>query len=119
MFKLSREPAVILALVASLVSVASYFIFHWTDEQQSLLNAVAITLAGLITAVMVKSDQLAPAALGVVQATLAVGVGFGLHVAPAGQTVILTLTATLIAAFVRTQVTAPVPVQVAGQPTVV
>lgn len=116
MFKLSREPAVLLALFASLVSLLAMFIFHWTDEQQSLLNAAAIALAGFITAWLVKTDPIAPAALGLVQAVLAVAVGFGLHLAPAGQTVLLTLTSTLIAAFVRSQVEAPIPVQQSASP---
>lgn len=114
MFKVSREPALILALLAALIQVVSVFIFHWTDTQQSLLNAAAIAVAGVITAAWVKAEPLAPAVLGGVQAVVAVSLGFGAHIDPAGQSAIMAISAAVVAMFVRTAVTAPV--DAAGNP---
>lgn len=111
-----REPALILALVASAVQMVSAFIWELTSTQQGTINALAVVVAGLITAIMVRSDQLAPAILGVIQAILALGLAFGLHLAPENQSVIMTFAAAVVAMFVRTQVVAPVPSQVPAVP---
>lgn len=109
---ITREPALIVAFVVSLVMTVCAFVFPLTVDQQGILNAVAVAVAGVVTALMVKSDQLAPAILGLVKAVLALGLAFGLGLSTANQAVIMTAAAALVAAFVRTQVTAPVPVQV-------
>jgi hypothetical protein len=103
-----REPALILALVASAIQMVSAFLFDLTVDQQATLNAVAVAAAGLVTAIMVKSDQLAPFVLGLLQAALAVGLAFGLYLSPENQSVIMTFAAAVVAMFVRTQVQAPV-----------
>lgn len=103
-----REPALLLALFAAAVQVVSAFLFALTDEQQAVLNGAAVAAAGLITAAMVVRDQLAPAILGFVQALLALGLGFGLELTPEQQSVLMAFAAAVVAAFVRTQVTAPV-----------
>ena len=72
-----REPALILALVASTVQLVSAFVFPLSDAQQGVVNALAVAVAGLVTALMVRSDQLAPAILGVLQAAVALGLAFG------------------------------------------
>lgn len=107
-----REPALILALVASAIQMVSAFLFHLTVDQQATLNAVAIAAAGLVTAIMVKSDQLAPVILGLLQAALAVGLAFGLYLSPENQSVIMTFAAAVVAMFVRQIVVAPVPASV-------
>jgi hypothetical protein len=109
-----REPAVLLALFAALVQGISGFFFHLTDDQQGVLNAVAVAVIGLVTALAVKGDALLPGILGFVKAVLALGLAFGLHMTSANQSVIMVLVTAIVAAFVRTQVTAPV--SVAGQP---
>lgn len=106
--RFNREPALILALVAATVQMVSAFIFPLTAGQQGVLNALAVAVAGLVTAVLVRSDQLAPALLGVVQAILALGLAFGLALDTASQAVIMSFAAAIVAMFVRTQVTAPV-----------
>jgi ABC-type enterochelin transport system permease subunit len=109
----SREPALlILGLIAAVVQMVSAFLFPLTIDQQGVLNAVAVAIAGVITAAMVRSDQLAPAVLGAVQAILALGLAFGLNLAPEQQSVVMTFTAAVVAMFIRTQVQAPVPARV-------
>jgi hypothetical protein len=102
-----REPALILGLFAAAVQMVSAFVFHLTITQQGTLNAVAIAVAGLVTAISVKSDQLAPLILGLAQALLAVGLAFGLYLSPDNQSVIMSFVAAVVAMFIRTQVTAP------------
>lgn len=108
-----REPAVILALVASAVKLASAFWFHVTGDQQAVINAVAIAVVGLIVAAMTH-DGISAAVLGLIQALMALALGFGLHWGSDQQAVVMSFAATLVAMFVRTQVTAPAP---APQPT--
>lgn len=102
-----REPALILAFIAAAVQLVSSFVFPLTDGQQGAVNAIAIGVAGLVTAIAVKSDQLAPAILGVVQAALALGLAFGWDLAPEQQSVVMAFAAAGVAMFVRTQVVAP------------
>ena len=105
--ELRREPALILGTIAALVQMLSAFATDWSPEQQGLINAAAAAVAGLITAVMVHTDRLAPAILGAVQAVLALGLGFGLDLPADQQSVIMAFVAAVVAMFVRTQVTAP------------
>lgn len=103
-----REPAVWLALVAAIVQGVSGFFFHLTDEQQGVVNALAVALLGFVTAAAVKGDAWLPAISGLVKAVLALGVAFGAHWAPDKQSLVMILVTAVFAAFVRTQVTAPV-----------
>lgn len=102
-----REPALWLALFAGLVQVVSTFIWTLTPGEQSVLNGAAVAAAGLITAVMVH-DGIKAAVLGFVQATLALATGFGLHLDPTQQSVIMSAVAALLAMWVWGRVTAPV-----------
>lgn len=108
-----REPALWLAAIAAIVQLGSQFLWHFSDTQQSVINAVAVALVGVLTAVSVDVDKLPPAILGLVQAALALGIGFGWHLDPASQVVIMSAVGALVAMFVRTQVTvdAPAPLQ--------
>ncbi|GAA1406304.1 hypothetical protein GCM10009639_54050 [Kitasatospora putterlickiae] len=103
-----REPALWLALVSVLVKAASAFGLRVSADQQTLINAAAAAVVGLVVAVIVHDG--APAAiLGVVQAVIALGVGFGLDWSADRQAVVMSLVAAGIAMWTRTQVTAPVP----------
>lgn len=105
--RLSRDPALWLGLVAAVVQLVAAFIFPLTGEQQAVLNAFAVAAAGLITAVWVVRDGQAAAVVGLAQAAIAVGLGFGLDVSAEGQAAIMAVVSTAAAMFVRTQVTAP------------
>lgn len=106
--RLSRDPALWLGLIAALVQLTAAFVFPLSVEQQAVLNAVAVAAAGLITAVWVRRDGQAAAVVGLAQAAIAVGLGFGLDISTEGQAAIMAAVSTAAAMFVRTQVTAAV-----------
>jgi hypothetical protein len=100
-----REPAVILAFVSALVAVGSNFAFHWSSDQQSLLNAVAAAVVGLFTAWSVDKGGLAAAVMGLASAVLALGLGFGLALDATQQATVMSFVAAVVGMWVRTQVT--------------
>lgn len=103
-----REPALLfLGLISAVIQMVSAFVLPLSPDQQGVLNAVAVAIMGVITAVMVHSDQLAPAILGFVQSAIAVGLAFGMHLSADNQSVIMTFVAAVVAMFVRQVVTAP------------
>jgi hypothetical protein len=110
-----REPVLWLSLVAIIVKVASAFLIHVSTDQQAVINAAAAAAAGLLVAITTH-DGISGAILGVVQALIALGVGFGLRWSPEQQAMVMSLAATLVAMFVRTQVTAPVPASAVAMP---
>jgi hypothetical protein len=103
-----REPAVVLTVIATGVRLIAAFAFELSTEQQSALNAIIAAGFGLIIAFKVKDGQL-PAILGIVQAMIALAIGFGLDIAAEHQALIMSFVGTAVALFVRTQVVAPVP----------
>lgn len=110
-----REPAAWLGLFAVLVQLASTFFLHLTTDQQSLINAVAAGVAGLVVAVLVH-DGVVAAVGALFQSAMALAVGFGLQWTPDKQSVFMALVMAAVHAFVRTQVQAPVsaPVKLSG-----
>jgi hypothetical protein len=114
--RLSRDPALWLGLVAAIIQLTAAFVFPLTGEQQAVLNACAVAVAGVITAVWVRRDGQAAAIVGFAQAAIAVGLGFGLNISPEGQAAIMAAVSTAAAMFVRTQVVAAV--DSVGGPTV-
>ncbi len=104
----SREPAIWVAVAASALQLAVALGLALTGEQQAVLNAAVVAIAGFVTAVWVRRDGQVAAGLGVAQAAIAVGLGFGLKLSPEGQAAAMALLTALAAAFVRTQATAPV-----------
>lgn len=103
-----REPALWLALVAVGVKLLSAFVANVSTDQQAIINAAAAAVAGLVVAAQTR-DGIASAALGLVQAVIALAVGFGLHWSADQQAIMMSFAAAVAAMFVRTQVTAPVP----------
>jgi hypothetical protein len=107
-WKFGRDPALYLTLVATAVRLAAAFFIDLSGEQQAVLNAAATAVAGLLVAVIVRHDGQVAAILGVAQALLALAVGFGLDLSAENQAVIMSFVGALAAAFIRTQVVAPV-----------
>jgi hypothetical protein len=107
-FKLSRDPALYLFLVATAVRLFSAFILHVSTDTQALVNALATAIAGIVIAVVVRRDGQVPAILGGAQALLALAVGLGLDVSAENQALIMSFVGGVAAAFIRTQVIAPV-----------
>lgn len=106
---LGREPVLWLALVAALIQLVSSFVFELSNEQQGVLNALAVAVIGVLTAFAVAKDKVAPALLGLVQAALAVGLAFGWELGAQDQSTIMAFATAVIGMFLRTQVTARVP----------
>jgi hypothetical protein len=107
-FSFSREPALYLFLVATGVRLFSAFILDVSTDTQALVNALATAIAGLIVAFAVARDGQVPAILGVIQALIALAVGLGFDLTAENQALIMTFVGGLAAAFVRSNVTAPV-----------
>jgi len=109
-----REPAVLMAFIASAIAVFSSFILPLSDTQQGVLNAADVALFGFITAALVAKEKLLPAIMGLVKALIAIAISFGLHWSPEQQGLILSLVATGAALLgVRPQVVASVPPEAA------
>lgn len=107
----SREPALaLIAVIGPAVSLAvSYLGAGLGTPVQTAINALAVTAAGVITAVFVHGgDKLAPALLGVAQGVVTLGLAAGWDLTPEQQAGFLTVAGVLIGAFVRTQVDAPI-----------
>jgi hypothetical protein len=104
-----RDPVLIMAFISSAIAVLSSLLLHLSDEQQGVLNALAVALFGFIAAAMLARDKAVPALVGLIKAVIAVAIAFGLHLAPEVQGLILTLVATGAALLMRPQVTASVP----------
>ncbi|OLT12989.1 hypothetical protein BJF79_03560 [Actinomadura sp. CNU-125] len=103
-----REPAVWVGLVAVAVQTLVAWGVDLTEAQQAGINAVAALAVGLVVAVMVARDRIVPAAAGLLVGVLQLAVAFGAdfsqeQVASAGA-----LLTAVLAAWLRTQVTAPV-----------
>ncbi|MFI0822313.1 hypothetical protein ACH4TX_41930 [Streptomyces sp. NPDC021098] len=103
-----REPSVILGLVAVVVQFFSAFVMEVKPDTQTAVNAVAATAVGLLVAWKVGDGVLA-ALTGLAQAGLALGMNLGLDWSTAKQAAYMALITIVAQAFVRTQVSAPVP----------
>lgn len=103
-----RDPALLLALGASAVKLTGAFLINLSVNEQATLNALVAALVGFAVARVVRDGQVA-AILGILQALIAVAIGFGLRLSPESQALIMTFAGTVAAMFTRTQVTAPVP----------
>lgn len=106
-----RDPALILTLVATAIRFVGAFFIDLSDGQQAALNAVATAGLSFIVAKTVRRDGQVPAFLGLVQAMLALAIGFGLHLSAESQAVIMSFVGAAAAMFTRTQVTAAVPAE--------
>ena len=102
-----REPALWLTLIAIIIKLIAAFWIDLSVLQQSALNAIAAAACGILIAAIV-GDGINAAILGFIQAVLALAIGFGLHIDPDNQALIMAAAATIAAMFVRTQATAPV-----------
>jgi hypothetical protein len=104
-----RDPALILTLVATAIRLLGAFVIDLSDGQQAALNAVATAGLSFVLAKAVRREGQVPAFLGLVQALLALAIGFGLDLSAENQAVIMSFVGAAAAMFTRTQVQAPVP----------
>jgi len=109
MLRLSREPAlIIVGGIGPGVALLVSFFATLPDPVETGINAVAVAVAGLLTAVIVADEKAVPAFMGFVQALIVLGLALGLHLDSTQQAGIMTVVGIMLAAFVRTQVSAPV-----------
>jgi hypothetical protein len=113
---LARFPALTLGMVSSIVQVVTGLFLTLSPHQTSLINALVVAILGAVTAWLVKGDALVAALVGVAQAMLALLIGFGLDLPPDLQASIMAFVAAVSAAYVHTQVTAPVPHEPGSSP---
>lgn len=107
-----REPAVWAGLVAVIVQFVSAFVIDVSQDTQTAVNVAAAALLGLLVAFKVGDGQVA-ALTGFAQAGLALGMNLGLDWGADKQAAVMAVVTVVAQAFVRTQVTAPVPAAVA------
>ncbi len=110
-----REPALTaISLMPPAVGALLLFLADLTVDQQNAINAVAVAVAGLVTAALVASDRLAPAILGFAAAILTLLAAYGFALSEAQSTAVMGFLSLLVGAYVRTQVTASVPAHQVG-----
>jgi len=105
---LGRDPAVWLGLVAVIVQALVAWGVDLTKDQQGYINAAATALMGLILAVTVSHEQVVAAAGGLLGAVLQLAVAFGAHISQDQIATAGAVVTAVLAAWLRTQVTAPV-----------
>lgn len=103
----NREPAQWLGLIAAAIQLVSALFFPLTIEQQGTLNAIAVAVFGLLTALAVSEEKAAPLVGGFIQALLACALAFGAHLSPEMQSSAMAFVTAAVALFMRTQVVAP------------
>lgn len=107
---LGREPALaIIGVLGPLAALVVSVIPGITPGWQTVIESVVYAAAGALTAAMVASDKLAPALMGLATALINLAVAAGAHLDDSQQTAIMTAVSLLVAAFIRTQVDAPLP----------
>ncbi|MFJ9985263.1 hypothetical protein ACIQUD_14745 [Streptomyces globisporus] len=104
-----REPVYILGFLAAALQALTAFGLDVTETQQTLVNAFAAAVVGVITAVVLKTGAPAAALLGFAQSGMALAVGFGLDWSTDMQGKVMAAVAALLALWLREKVTAPVP----------
>lgn len=103
-----RDPALWLALAASVISGLGTFVVHLNVDQEGALNGVVAAIVGLIVWKLTKDGG--PALiLGFVKALIVLTAAFHFNLSTDKQTILMTLVSAVVAMFVRTQVAAPIP----------
>jgi hypothetical protein len=113
--KLSREPALLyIGLLAPVVQAVAAFVLNASPTLQGAVNALAVALAGAITAALVRADNLVPAITGAFQAVLALVLALGWDLTSEQQATVMVAVGAIAAVVVRDRVVAPVPAAVAS-----
>jgi hypothetical protein len=103
-----RDPALWASLFSVLISGAGAFVFHFNTDQEGALNGLITAAFGIVVWYVTKNGG--PALiLGLVKAAIFTAAAWHFNLPADKQTILLTLTSVLVAMFVRTQITAPVP----------
>lgn len=103
-----RQPVLVSTFLAMTIQVLSSLVLHWTDNQQAVLNACVSVVLGAVAAAAVALDKALPLLVGCVQAVIAVGVGFGMHITDTQVSSITAAVAAGVALWTYDRVVAPV-----------
>lgn len=109
-FVVGRYPALLLGVLSTLLQMLIAFGVHLTDTQALTINGIISAALGVLTAALVARDRLLPAILGLGQAGIDLFIAFGWHPTDAQVNTAMAFLAALstaVAAFVHTQVDAP------------
>lgn len=110
----NREPALLwVGLIAPVVQAVAAFAIVTNPAVQGAVNAVAVALAGAITAWIVRDEHLLPALTGLAQAVIALVLAFGVHWTAEQQASLMAAIGVVAAYLIRDRVTAPVPADAA------
>jgi len=104
-----RDSTLWLGFIAIATQLGTAFYAPFSVELQGSVNAVAVALAGLITAALAGADRVPPAVLGFIQATMALALAFGLGLSPYVQSSVMAALTAGFAAYARTQIVSRVP----------
>lgn len=103
-----REPAMLLAFLASALMVFSHFVYPLSIDQQGAFNAVAVAGVGIVTAWAVAEDGGLALIVGLCKAVIAVAISWGLQWDQATQALVMTFVTISAQLFVRQNVVAPI-----------
>lgn len=103
-----REPVYILGFIAAALQALAAFGFEVKPETQTLINTLAATAVGVISAIVLKNGAIGAALIQFAQAGMALVVGLGLNWDTVDQGKVMAAVAALLALFLHDKVTAPV-----------
>lgn len=104
-----REPALLwIGLLAPVVQALAAFVFAADPTTQGVVNAAAVAIAGAITAVVVRAENMVPALVGALQALIALIIAFGTDWTSEQQAALMVPLGMLASIIVRDRVVAPV-----------
>lgn len=103
-----RDPALVVNLLGWLLVLLSTFVLHLSTDVEAAVNAVLALVVGLVVAVIARDGQVA-AILGLFKGLLVLALALHFNITPDKQFILYSALAAIIAAFTRTQVTAPLP----------
>jgi hypothetical protein len=103
-----RDPALWLALLGLFISAAGTFVFHFSTDQEGVLNGLVAAIMGVIVW-RVTHDGSPALILGLAKAVFLTLAAFHFNIPADRQTILMGLLSAAVAMFVRTQVGAPVP----------
>lgn len=104
-----REPALLFAgLLAPLVQTGLLIWGGLSPQGQAVWNAATVAVAGVVIAALTAKDRLAPAVVGFSAAVVALFGFYGWHLTAAAETALASTVSLVMAAYLRTQITAPI-----------
>jgi hypothetical protein len=103
-----REPAAVVEMAVA-IALGVVVILHPSGPVTAAANAAVVMIGGFVTAALVKSDGALAALIGAIKAVFALVVVLGMNLDPTLETGIVMIVSAVGAAFVRQNVTAPVP----------